>query len=301
VKKIISGILLVLICVSTAEAWDSKVNDSEVRWKILRKHIDNNVVRKKFKRLIKQEGSKEGLFAKAAAIEKDKDDEFYKQFNSNRIVDIRFYADGSPYKFTLLCFEGLGGPSLRKSYGLCREMFAFIDESTSEQITLTGICGDYCGYQMSLKCDGNFIDFNLIVNNKGLDENIYWFDNCFNFPKELFNPQSELYYFNPDPVRIEHIAEPDRHSFSIPCRKEVPPFWEGIKPAGNKNPAGVMLVYNRDKDLGIVISWDKAAMLGINFYSCVHVNPGFSSTRGRIGVLRGSLASMREYIAKNYY
>lgn len=312
---------MVFCFLSFAEAKAEKTDKSGVRWTIEQKEVDGDLIREELTGLIGQEDRRREIFMRAGMDSFSPNEKFFKVFFENDKAEMSFCIDGLTYQFRTRVFEGFGGPAIPsddgfghreyREYGMCRGILKFIDESYPGQLTLTGICDDFCDYRLSLKCNGNFIDFELEIENRMLDEKTYWFDNCFMFPRELFNPQSELYYFNPDPVFIEHVAEPDRHRFSIMCRKEVLPFWEEIKPAGNKNPQSVLLVYNRNQDLGIVIAWENAAMLGVNFYSCVHVNPSFSFgkdvkkkkqiLRGKIGVLQGDLSSMHSYIIKNCY
>jgi hypothetical protein len=322
-KKIVLVLLLMIACISSIEVKAEETNRSGIKWLLRQKKVDGDLIRERLKNLIEQEDSRRDIFIRSGMASINTNEEFFKVFFGNNQEEMILYVDGLTYQFKTRIFEGLGGPNIPNDdgfgnrefneYGMCRGILKFIDESNVNQLTLTGICDDFCDYRLSLKCNGNFIDFDLKINNRTLDEKTYWFDDCFMFPEELLNSQTEVYYFNPDPVLIENIPKKDAHGADITCfyvayRKDVDYFWTRIKTADNKKPLGTILVYNRDKDLGVIITWEDTAILGVNFNTCVHVNPSFSFLddkeqvlRGKIGVLRGDLESMHNYITDNCY
>ena len=151
----------------------------------------------------------------------------------------------------------------------------------------------------------------------------YWLDHCVGQDSVIFNERSRYYYFNPEPVEIDlengqlgqqwtedsalkPLSKRGPVQVDVVLNPQVDSWWEDLSVEGQVEP--YLLVHQPRGNLNVLLYWQDAALLKVNWQRCIHVNPALiangkpQTLRGELYVFRGELrqahAFVRAHIAR---
>ncbi len=217
-------------------------------------------------------------------------------------------------------FEGVGGPGIHPScfsygdgdgHGYAFSYFSQLTDRSPERLVTWNEVPGLMKFEAVSSFEGESLRLEVRAESAVKTGQTYWLDHCVGQDSVIFNERSRYYYFNPEPLEIdfqdgkleqqrtEDSASKRAHQrgpvqVDMVLNTQVDSWWQDLPVQGRVEP--YLLVHQPKGRLNVLLYWQDAAMLKVNWKRCIHVNPAVVAN-GESQTLRGELYVFRAEVA----